>query len=141
MANKLSSSGISMPGCSRPSSSPHPEQNQAKWPWPPTISIGVHLAEDLFCPLLWGRLIFRHFHYRGNHLIDRLGTRSNTVGRKRHGLVLYTMALLLNLPNAGVKGRHSLHTESKLCSCVSLVAENRRGVAVRAARPAELVQG
>ena len=62
------------------------------------------------------------------------------VGRRKHSLVLHPMALLLNLPNAGGKGMPSLHTETRLCSCFSLVVEIRCAVAVRAARPAEHVQ-
>lgn len=38
----------------------------------PTVSVGVHLPEDLLCPLLRRRLVLRHLHHRGHHLIDRL---------------------------------------------------------------------
>lgn len=37
-----------------------------------TISICVHLSEDLLCAFFRRRLIFRHFHHRRHHFIDRL---------------------------------------------------------------------
>lgn len=38
----------------------------------PTISVGVHLPEDLLGPLLRCGLILRHLHHRGHHFVDGL---------------------------------------------------------------------
>lgn len=35
----------------------------------PTVSVGVHLPEDLLRPLLRRRLVLGHLHHRGHHLI------------------------------------------------------------------------
>ena len=37
-----------------------------------TVSVGVHLLEDLLRPLLRCRLVLRHLHDRGHHLVDCL---------------------------------------------------------------------
>lgn len=39
-----------------------------------TVTICVHLPEDLVCAFLWCGLILGHLHHRGDHLVDSLNT-------------------------------------------------------------------
>lgn len=39
-----------------------------------TVTICVHLPEDLVCAFLWCGLVFGHLHHRGDHLVDGLNT-------------------------------------------------------------------
>lgn len=48
-----------------------------------TISICVHLPEDLVCAFLRCGLVLGHLHHRGNHLVNGLNNRRNRQRRKR----------------------------------------------------------
>lgn len=50
----------------------HRHENDQQGVLRPTVSVGVHLPEDLLCPLLGCRLVLRHLHHRGHHLVDCL---------------------------------------------------------------------
>lgn len=41
-------------------------------PLPLTVVVCVHLAEDFLGSLFWGRLVLRHLHHGGNHLVNGL---------------------------------------------------------------------
>jgi len=64
---------------------PHPphHHHHTHTTWKPTVSVGVHLLEDLLRPLLGRRLVLGHLHHRGHHLIDRLWGRGG--GRHTKG--------------------------------------------------------
>lgn len=38
----------------------------------PTVIVGVHLPEDLVCPLLRSGLVLGHLHHGGHHFVNRL---------------------------------------------------------------------
>lgn len=59
-----------------------------------TISICVHLPEDLVCAFLRCALILRHLHHRGNHLVNSLRREER---REKHQYVTITGKLKLLL--------------------------------------------
>lgn len=79
----------------------------------PTVTVGVHLAEDLLGPLLWGWLIFWHLHHRRNHLVDCLCDRQKQKAGKKHIIILMQG---YNDPLVTEPGRKYPRSTSKTCS-------------------------
>lgn len=99
------------PACLEPAGLADPPECQDS-PWRvPTITVGVHLAEDLLSPLLWCWLIFWHLHYRRNHLIDCLCDRQEQRAGKKHNILMQGYDNLVT-----ETGRKYPGSTSKICS-------------------------